>query len=708
MDRHHRHRGGNQLAKQRRRRRKMVAVAAVCVMMLGFVVLAGTYFMVDVKLPKDLQSLSENSTIMAADGKTVLAKVGEENRRYVKIGDIPDGLEKAVVTAEDRSFYTNSGIDVKGILRAAWNNVTDDDVEGASTITQQYARNVADLTRDQSYTRKLKEAVMAVKLNQQYEKDEILEFYLNTIYFGRGAYGVGAASEAYFGKPVEKLSVSEGALLASVIKNPTGYDPENDPDGAKDRWTYIVNSMVKLKYLGSGERSKAKFPKTQSSKAASKAQFGRNTPSGFVYKYVVDELSQLDPPISAQQLGTGGYTITTTINPKMQKAAERAVAKALKPHKKRDLASALVAVQPGTGRVMAYYGGKDGTGWDNAGWNGKKYDGGHQPGSSFKAYVLATALENGASINSYWDGYSPKEFDDRESPVRNSENNNKCKRCTLERATVLSLNTTYYGVTHKYGKEKVIDLANKAGIRVMKTNDLKPIDLAADENPAKKFGTEVGIGQYPVTVLDNANGFATFAAKGVAAKAHFVDKVMQDEKEIHKAEPQTTQAFSPETAADATHVLSKIPGSGGDSLVNGRPAAGKTGTWQFNNTDDNAHAWMAGYTPQLATAVWMGRSGDDGPIKTKYGERIYGSGLPADIWKTFMDAALSGKPVKEFPDPVYVGDETAGDAKSPPPPSPTPGPSTPPGTPGPGPSTPGGPSDPTETDCPVWGCRGRD
>src|SRR5690606_23068770 len=156
------------------------------------------------------------------------------------------------------------------------------------------------------------------------------------------------------------------------------------------------------------------------------------------------------------------------------------------------------------------------------------------------------------------------------------------------------------------------------------------------------FSTEVGIGQFPVTVLDNANGFATFAAGGVAAKVHFVDKVVREDAVVFEAKPETKQAFSPETAADATYVLEKVPAAGDDELADGRPAAGKTGTWQYRDTDDNAHAWMVGYTPQISAAVWLGRSGEEGPLKTKDGRRIYGSGLPSDIWKTFMDKAHSG------------------------------------------------------------------
>lgn len=665
-DRHRRSEG--ERARKRRRRQKLAAIIAVSVMLLGFVVLAGTYYVVNVPTPDQLAGMSQNSKILFSDGKSTMAKVGDENRKVVNIKEIPKHVRRAVVTAEDRSFYENSGVDVRGIMRAAWNNLTDDDTEGASTITQQYARNAANLDRGQSYTRKVREMAMAVKLNRQYGKDKILEMYLNTIYFGRNANGIGAAAEAYFGKSVEKLTVEEGALLASVIKNPHGYDPANTgPERAQSRMRWVLKGMVDMKWLEAEQAAEAELPKTQDPKKATGAQYGLDKPTGAVVKYVERELEAMG--ITPKQLRENGYTVQTTIDKKMQKAAEDAAHKILKGQSKK-LASALVAVEPGTGKVKAYYGGDKGAGWDNASAH-------HQPGSSLKAYVLAAAIEDGTSVRSYWDGSSPQEFPDRERPLRNSDNNNQCKRCTLERATVLSLNTTYYALTSKVGKDKVIELASKAGIRSMSwpndEGEYEKIDLTQDPAAAsKKFSNEVGIGQYPISVLDNASGFATFAAEGTAAKTHFVTKVMQDDQVIKETEIQTQQAFKPETAADASAVMRKVVSSGSDDLFDGRPSAGKTGTWQYGNTEHNAHAWMAGYTPQLAAAVWMGRSGEEGAIRTKEGAKIYGSGLPADIWKTFMSKVHKGKQVKQFPKPQYLGDVGAGNKESPSPsPEPT-------------------------------------
>jgi membrane peptidoglycan carboxypeptidase len=199
----------------------------------------------------------------------------------------------------------------------------------------------------------------------------------------------------------------------------------------------------------------------------------------------------------------------------------------------------------------------------------------------------------------------------------------------------------------------------------MKRDSSDEVVKLDEPGAAGKFGNEVGIGQYPISVLDNANGFATFAAKGKAAKVHFVDKVMRDEEVVFQTDIETSRAFSEDTAADATYVMRKVVAAGGDDLAGGRPAAGKTGTWQFGDTDDNAHAWMAGYTPDLAAAVWMGRSGAEGPLVTRDGMRVYGSGLPADIWKAFMNAALNGREIAQFPEPVFGGDVNAGNLQSP-------------------------------------------
>lgn len=688
------------IAKKRRRNRRIIAASAAGLMLLGIAVIAGTFAFVRVDLPDDLPR-PQSSVVLANDSKTVIAREGDENRQLVKIDKIPLEVQHAVVSAEDRSFYKNSGIDIKGILRAAWNNVTDDDTQGASTITQQYARNVFNLNRDQSYGRKTKEAIFAMKLSQKYSKDQIMEFYLNTIYFGRNAYGIQAASQAYFGTDSDKLTVEQGAVLAAVIKSPHGYDPEKNPGEAKARWKWVLQGMTEMGFPEANGKAKDELypavrPRAAKDPTASKAL-------SQIMKYVYEELKPLG--ITEQDLAEKGYRIRTSIDPMLQAAAEKAVTEGLK-GQKVNLTSALVAVEPKSGRVLAYYGGPESVngGWDQAGYNGAKRSGGHPPGSSFKPYVLAVALDNGASLKSVWDGSNGRTFEKRESPL-NNPGHVSCERCNLIDATTKSLNTTFYALTEKYGKEKVIELARNSGVRYLRTDKGTQIDLTLDggvDKAARSLGNEVGIGQYGTSVLEQASGIATFANKGMHVKTHFVLDVLQGDNSVYstaKSKPKTTRAFSEDVAADATFALQQVIRNGKNDLKGGRQSAGKTGTWQLGNTDDNAHAWTVGYTPQLASAVWVGNKGKEQAIEDKRGRKIYGSGLPGQIWKRFMDLAHEERFKKKvkFPEPVYQGNDDEGDAPPEPEPTltPSPGESDDPNDP----DDPG-PDDPRPTDTP--------
>lgn len=691
-------------AKKRRRNRRIVAFAAAGFMLLGIAVIAGTFTFVQVTLPADAK-LPQSTAVYAADNTSVISRVGDTNRTLVPNDKIPMHVQHAVVSAEDRSFYKNSGIDFKGIMRAAWNNVTDDDTEGASTITQQYAKNIYDLDRDRSYTRKTKEAIFALKLAQKYEKDQIMGFYLNTIYFGRNAYGIQAASQAYFKKDSDKLTVEEGAVLAAVIKNPHGYDPSNNLEGAQARWKWVLQGMEEMGFKeANGLAEKAAYPKFEPKSAKDAAG---SKALGQVMKYVYEELAPLG--ITEQELATGGYRIRTTIDPTLQTAAEQAVTETLK-GQPPNLTSALVSVEPQTGRVLAYYGGPESLngGWDQAGYNnGAKRNGGHPPGSSFKPYVLAVALTEGASLKSKWDGTSGRTFEKREAPL-NNPGDVSCERCDLIQASVKSLNTTFYALTEKYGKDKVIELARDSGVRYLRTDKGTLIDLTADggvERAARSLGNEVGIGQYGTSVLEQASGISTFANKGLHVKTHFVLDVVQGGKSLYStrtSKPKTTRAFSEEVAADATYALRQVISNGKNDLKGGRQSAGKTGTWQYANTSRNAHAWTVGYTPKLAAAVWVGNKGKEQPIKDKKGNDIYGSGLPGQVWKRFMDKAHEKESLKQklkFPEPVWGGNDDEGDAPPEPEPTETPDPneSGDPNDPGTDPSGPG-PDDPRPTD----------
>ncbi|HEX6498506.1 MAG TPA: transglycosylase domain-containing protein [Micromonosporaceae bacterium] len=698
-------------AKKARRRNIIIASIAAVIMLTGFAVVGGTYYMDSVTLPEQEQ-LSQSTMVYFSDGKTPMAKLGKENRTLVTGKQIPDFVKQAVISAEDRTFEQNNGIDVKGILRAAWNNFTGGDRQGASTITQQYARHVADLSGI-TYSRKLREAVIAMKLNQKYTKDKIMEMYLNTVYFGRNATGIEAASQAYFNKSVDKLNVAEAMVLAAVIKQPEkdpatgnpGYDPANSLENAKARWNYVKQGMVDLGFMSQADADKLQYPTTwvkpDPNKPIPGAQWGieNGQPNGNIVNQVRQELAK----VGIKDLrNPGGLKIITTIDPIMQKAAINAANRDLKTSpvygQPKNLQAALVAVQAKTGRVLAYYGGNNPTGTDYAGIN---YDdngrpwGGHEPGSSFKAYVLAEALQEGYSIQSMWNGSTPRTFKTRQSPVLNCCGENY-PRVSLQDATVESLNTVYYALTEKLGYQKVLELAAKAGVRTMWD---KPAAGEAGSHAwdltkgVDHFDNSAGIGQFPITVLDNAAGFATFAGGGIAAPTHFVEKVYDASgKLIYGEQVKQTRVLSPETVADLDYVLKKVVDHGGthddgrhhSNQPDGRVAAGKTGTWDYNgDVDANLHAWMVGYTPnQLSAAVWVGNAGKNAPIQWKVrGEglqMIYGAGLPAEIWKQFLEQALDGThaPKTTFPQPVFKGDPDKGElpAEAPPP-----APSNPPG-----------------------------
>ncbi|GAB3854312.1 hypothetical protein GCM10029963_47100 [Micromonospora andamanensis] len=495
-------------------------------------------------------------------------------------------------------------------------------------------------------------------------------------------------------------------MLAALIKQPVasathkGFDPETNEVDAKSRWEYVINGMVEEGWLGVPGKPErpTEYPKVEKSKKNN--GFGVASPRGNVINYVRQEMEQWGlcsnygaegKPNCVDELREGGYRITTTIDPKMQKALEEAAqpdrkGSVIKGHPK-NLMAAVVSVDPKTGRVLAYYGGDSGADFDYAGLNTDQNGnlvGGHPPGSSFKVYTLAAAIDAGISVKSHWDA-TPFTPDDYANKIQNAGRNASCaKWCTLQESTVQSYNVPFFHVTEDIGPDKVLDMARRAGIRTMWDDKQKAYDLTK-EKPEKlapsKFDRVIGYGQYPVTVLDHATGLATLANKGKYNKAHFVRTVEKQNKATgkwdkvpgtgEKLKPQ--QVIRPEVADEVTAVLKEIPGKSNASLVN-RQAAGKTGTWEHNNTDKNAHAWMVGYDENLATAVWIGSRDPRKPaILDRNGDNVGGSTIPAALWKRYMDDALKGFDPSNLPDVTGVGDQDAGNGDEPAPPPPPPG-----------------------------------
>jgi membrane peptidoglycan carboxypeptidase len=607
---------------------------AVGALLLLFVGLVGVgYAMTDVPTPNKIAT-EQATRVLYADGKE-MGRIGK-NRQIVGLDQMSKDAQHAVLAAEDRGFYSEPGISPKGIARALFSNVRAGGVsQGGSTITQQYAKN-AFLTQDRTFTRKVKEVFIALKMSRTVSKDRILEDYLNTIYFGRGAYGIEAAAQTYFGTSAKQLTAAQSAVLASSIRSPAAYDPARHPERAKERWAYVLDGMVKERWLPEDQRAKATYPKVL-------PPGKRNAFPGeldFVREQVVADLEKHG--FTEDRITAGGLVVQTTLSQKAQTAARTAVEDLIpKPSGDNPPVGALVAVQPGTGKVIAYYGGRDAGGFDYAN------DGpGVQPGSSMKPYVLAAALEKGTALDSRLDGSDPQKICGTE--ISNDEGDPPFGFIDLATALQYSVNTVYYRLACETGAQRVADLAHAAGIAEKQK-------LADDKSGKPTAQIALGSGGYEIHVLDQAVGYATFAAKGMRASAYFVETVKDDRgNEIYRAKRSTGKAFSEGVAADTTYAMQKVVqgGTGTRAQLRGRPTAGKTGT-----TGNNANAWFAGFTPQLSAAVWVGRA-HGGPLKGVLGSSggVYGGTVPAKIFKAFMDAALEGQPVESFPPRANVGD----------------------------------------------------
>ena len=604
---------------------------------LALLLLIGVgYALTDVPEPNP-DATATATRILYAD-RSEMGRVGAQNRIPVPLSQVPQDVQLAVLSAEDRGHYTNPGINPRGIARALFANVRGGGVEqGGSSITQQYAKN-AFLTQERTFTRKVKEVFIALKMSREVEKDKILEDYLNTIYFGRQASGIEVAAQTYFNRSAKDLSLAQGAVIAASIKSPASLDPEKHPEEAKARWAYVLDGMVKEGWLTPAERAKQVYPTV-----AKIGQGNRNNdlsgPKGYVISAVLEELAARGFP--EDRLSAGGLVVTTTIRKGAQQAAIDAVQEITgdKPGAD-DLQGALVSVMPRTGEVFAYYGGATGTGFDFA-----NQGAGRQPGSSFKPYVLATALEQGISLRTRLDGNSPKEFRGRDKPVENFGERDY-GRVDLVEATQRSVNTAYYELGLEVGPGKVAELAHKAGIP-----DRAPL---ADADGTTNGG--IALGAYEVRVIDQAVGFATFANRGIPVEPFLVKKVQdRDGEDVYNAEIRTgDRAFSEDVADDATFAMQAVVERGtgrGARLAGGREAAGKTGTSQ-NNTD----AWFVGYTAGdtgLSTAVWLGYA-QPKTIRID-GIEATGGGFSSRIFKEYMDAALEGQPQEDFPPPANVG-----------------------------------------------------
>jgi membrane peptidoglycan carboxypeptidase len=608
---------------------------------------------------------AQATTLYYSDGKTELARLGSSTRVDVPLSQVPLAVRHAVLAAEDRHYYSEPGISPTGILRALVTDIRGGEIsQGGSTITQQYVKN-AYLTSQRTFTRKFKEIFISIKLANSRSKDEILKDYLNTIYFGRGAYGIEAAAKAYFRKDVSKLDAAQGAVLAATISQPSYYDPAINPKASRDRWQYVIDGMVSQGWLTKAQAASMSYPHV---KKGATAQGSTCTGwKSFICEAVRQELAQHG--FDEDRLNAGGYNVVTTINYNAQQAAVNAeqqfgggyVGSGV--DKGRE--SGLVSVQPGDGAIRAMYGGSKDCGphphpdqcTDLSGVSGNYA---RPAGSSFKPYTVIAALKEGVSLNSVFSG--PSSIVVNGSTIYNSDNEPGCT-CTLVQALAKSINTIFVPLAQQVGPDKVAEAAHDAGIpQSVKLSEVPVITLGVDD----------------VSVLDQATAYATIAAQGQRAEPYLVARVETHGGEVvYKATKHLSRAFDGGVMADTTYAMTKVldcsyGGTACGSALSGRPAAGKTGT--NGEKSGNKDAWFIGFTPQLSTAVWYGNS-DRGAQVTVNGAPLYGGMLPAQTWQAMMNAALANQPVEAFPPPANVG-TSQGNATLPPTSSPTTTPST--------------------------------
>ena len=591
-----------------------------------------------------LTELPETSNVYDDQGNLIATFHADQNRVPVSYADVPTGVVAAVVDTEDSKFWIEGGVDIWSTARALFSDSRSGGLlQGGSTITQQLVKNTI-LTDQRSVSRKLKEAVLAVRLAGELTKQQVMEHYLNTVYFGNGAYGIGAASETYFQIPVARLTRVQGAMLAGLIRDPEGYDPIRSPARALARRNFVLDRMVANKDMTPAELQSAVKAPLPASVGGSAAPPLDGQDAYFIEEVKQRLLADTDLGSTAQArynaVFNGGLKIYTTLDPARESDAERAVADNL-PDQGGKWTSALVSVDTRTGAVRALIGGP--------GYNLSQYriatEGpGRQPGSSFKPIVLAEALKQGYSINATINGNTPCTFANPGSTPYTAHNDEGGASGTMNLAYALaqSVNCAYLRLGLDVGLSNVVDMAKALGI----TAPLQPF-------------LSMSIGSETVLPIDMAGAYATFADDGVHHTPYLVDRVIdRNGQVILKGGDSGTQVLSPDKAHEELVALRDVvtEGTGTAAALPDRPAYGKTGT-----TDSNGDAWFDGFTPQLTTVVWMGSPIANVPMRSvggqtlsgnyEYPRAVFGGTYPALIWHEYMLHALAGEPVVEYPAP---------------------------------------------------------
>ena len=590
-------------------------------------------------------------------GSLIYTTLSEERRIPININYIPDHTQKAFIAIEDNRFYDHLGVDFRGTARAVVSTLSGREVQGGSTITQQLAKN-AFLTQERTITRKVKEAFLARELEKRYTKDEILEMYLNHIYFGQGAYGVESAARYYFNKEAKDLNIAESATLAAIPKSPNYFNPFENPKASKERQELVIDQMVKYGFITEAQGEAAKKEELKLATTAKKREDNPNF-------YFIDMITQkVIDELGAEALYKGGLKVYTTLDSDMQRAAIESLKHLPAPvapfMEEKDLEKlkedehpvayndknkltqpqvALVAIDPNTGHVKAMLGGRGQDKFNRATLSVR------QPGSSFKPFVYLTGMANGFTPASIMED-KEEEFDKDWRPRNVTKK--WYGKVTLRTAIARSMNIPTIRLAREVGVRKVVETAQKMGISTLETEG-----KYTDANLSMAIG---GL-SHGVSPLEMASAYGVFATNGILCKPFALLKITDaNGQTLYENETVAKRVMDPKPIYSTVDMMKDVLiwGSGGGMGI-GRPAAGKTGT-----TDNYVDAWFVGFTPDLSTAVWVG---DD---NNRTLDNMSGSGTPLSIWHDFMIKAHKDIPVSNFvnpgveipPEPVILQDET--------------------------------------------------
>lgn len=621
--------------------------------------------------------LPEQTVLLASDGSK-LATLYYQDRVEVSLNQIAPVMQDAIVAIEDSRFFKHSGFDFRGTMRALVSTVTGSQVQGGSTITQQYVKNIlvasakddaeAAAATARTTSRKIRELRYALGIERVMTKAEILEGYLNIAYFGSGAYGVESASMRYFSKSASALTLSEAALLAGLVQQPYAYDPLRNPEGAQNRRDIVLNRMAELGSITDAQARKAsRVPVAQLLNPSTNSNGCTSSIAPFYCDYVM-QVVRSSPAFGNTlaerdaMLRQGGLTITTTLDPVAQAAAQAAAEKYIPTKDPSGKAAAITMIKPGTGDVIAMAQnrrwGTEGKGNTTYNYNVDRAMGGTigmQAGSTFKVFVLAAAIEQGISAGEKISAPPVKTFDKFVNctdgaafPPYTARNSTRSGKLNMREATAYSVNTYFVGLEQRTGICRPAEIAEALGVRL------------GNGNPLARVPSFV-LGANEVSPISIANAYATFAAHGLYCEPRVITSVVNREgKNLPIGQPVCRQAIERQVADGVTTMLREVidgslPGRTGGRMYLGRNAAGKTGT-----TNDSAAVWFAGYTPDLAAAVWVGdpRGGYKYPMKQitingVYFEQVFGSLLPGPIWKESMLAALAKTPKSRWDLRIY-------------------------------------------------------